>query len=313
MQWTFSKYRIAYPFMDEWTPAKDASEARRALLPDQIFDTLIEEVLPAFKAARISERARPALQEVEGRKNRIVISSPPGSVPETIAQVFAVLRRLDDGVADSFARAAGRGWIDFTAASAPGLAEGSCDPTDKRHDGRPATITLKCDGTINDPIYLAHEAGHFADNAASPKFDYNTTCTHKLGRCRQEVQAFFTQHAFYDPALHPEWPPERKSALRQHLLAESHISMRNLANDLHLLEIAQGMSEEQRHSKAGFTKYEAAYTALHAEYYRPAFFIAAGLYELFKEMPVEQKKDFLNIFYRTGDGGAEMGDILNAA
>ncbi len=308
MDLTYSKYGINYAFLDD--PESRADYPSDVVyIPDAFFDALIGEVLPAFESGRLAERVAPHLHMVEGRKNRIIIPGPSFTWEESKKNVTAMLETLDPEIASLLETLTANGWIDLSAATAPGLCEGVCDPTDRRSDGRPSTIRFTYDGTINDPVYLSHELGHFANDAASPGFDWESASLNRTAACLRETQAFFLQHAFYDS----DCVPALQGALRQHCQAEAFQCLGNLRQDLAVLEKTRALSDEERHSHEGFEQQEDAFRRLHNNVHRPAFFIAAGLYERFRKMETTQKKNFLDLLYRSGNGGPAMENVLRAA
>ena len=310
IEFAYDKYIVPYPHLDG---ADSAEVKRQQFLPDEIIDALasIRPQLDAFETAYQDRVAQGApelsrtLPNVDGQlwRCRVYVPEPHMTRAETLTLVSDTLLELDPMMNTRLQDAVDNGWIDESQAHAPGFSRGRCGhKTWSGHDdGRIATMFMTWDGTINDPVYLAHESGHYCAYVARDSDTENYHFSSWTAPVVSEVQAFFFQHAFYDADLHSRRSDVMHIAIDLHRQGEMlNISART-NKALGTIEASKATALED-HAK-GMDWYEALESnhSLHTDCHSPGNFIGAGLYERSKRMNSTERQNLLSVLYPTFD------------
>lgn len=148
-------------------------------------------------------------------------------------------------------------------------------------------IRFRCDGSLSDPVYMAHESGHLmalgGDHAA---------------RNIVELQAFFVQEAAYDFLIQKGEPLARQA--RIHRLEEYTGLTARINRAMRILEtVADNPNDEQDHDV----------WYMHGHPF--AALVTISIYENFLKMTSAQKAAALEVLY---EGGAQTTyhDILGS-
>jgi hypothetical protein len=304
MKFTFNKYGIPYPFLDDPANVLNSLKAADIFIPDQLLGVMEETVRPliapyeqAYEHLIAANNTPPFIHNVANR-DRIIIFDPRLSWDESAGLARETVYRLDPAMGQKFDEAVRNGWVESQPADEPGLSEGSCwrieDDKDPKRDGRGASIRFTHDGTINDPVYLTHEAGHYIANQATRGSTWGAQP--RILRITMEIQGFFFQHAFYDPTLHPDRSPELARAVALHKTAEALLVVRDMEREFAAMDQSRQVRGDDRFSEAGFSQLDGGY-ALHRDDHVPAYFVAAGLWERYKGMTAKQQRHFLSALY----------------
>ena len=302
IEFTYDKYIVPYADKD---PASIQAPRSKEFVPDQIIEGLasLRRRLTAFEAAykrRVAGGQPEALKELydpinKFTKERVFIPDPNVRWEGSIAMVGLTMHRLQPGIGGEFDAMIERSWIEVAKASAPGLSGGSCCSAEwsGHKDGRLATIYMTQDNTINDSVYLAHEGGHYTAVHRRGRREWlpyeSWPRTHKL---TAEVQAFFFQHAYYDPALNVDRAAPIAKAIDLHRQGEMLGMVRTCSSGLQDLEDIGLLGTELRVKDVSDTS-----GWIHRYPHGAANFIAAGLYERSKRMAKDEKAEFLSILY----------------
>ncbi len=167
-------------------------------VPDEIF----EPVLDALK-----ETASQTLKHAEtiNQANRRIVTEQKWGWPETLNFVADCWMDVDPAYSAKIKGAFDNDCLRI-ADVMPGRGGGRC-PGDY--------IEFERDGTLNDPVYMAHETGHLmAILMALGKED-----PHPQSNIA-EIQAFFMQEKSYDHLIKQADTPEEGRAIRLHRLAD---------------------------------------------------------------------------------------------
>ena len=147
-------------------------------------------------------------------------------------------------------------------------------------------INFHFEGTLDDPIYLAHETGHLvADHQGSASKNV------------AELQAYFLQEVAYDLMLTKH--PELSNAVRIHRLQEYAV----LGRQLYMADqLAQKTRPDNRDEDGTvFTAHRHAFACV----------MSLKIYKVFKGMSTQQKERALGVLFDSGSG-ASLEDILGA-
>jgi hypothetical protein len=277
-------------------------------LPDQLIEALVS-LRPRLDAYAekhkelVAKGAPEILRELPDedgtpRKDRVYIPEPRLAHHETLALVSDILGRFYPAAAEHLQTAVDRSWIEVKTAHAPGFAKGRCIDKDgsKHTDGRPATIFMTYDGTVNDPVYLIHEAGHYNARALRGTHPVQQDVWTVMSNVVSEAQAFFFQYAFYDLAVDLNGKAELRASIALHQQAEMLVITRILTTDLIGIANRYDVSPSERHTEQGRKRMEDS-AWLHWNPHAPGAFIAAALYSRFKGMSEGEKNETLSVFY----------------
>ena len=307
MQFTYNdaRYFIPYPYLDNLETVAPNRRPEATFLPDQILRAVEKNIKPAiepywraYHADVAAGKISAFMQTVEKRQNRIVITEPPISWQQALVMTSETLYRVNPVLGERFDQAAKQGWITAKPAAAAGLTIGSCDQRTTQHPmpkGRPATIIFEYDGTVNDPVYLAHEAGHFAADAANyGSAGGKGTLTQCLTK---EVQAFFLQHAFYDPDLHPARSAELVRAVAQQKRGETLAVLSWYEMEFQAMEKSRLVRGDDRLpvDGAGFKQLDRGYS-LHNDVHGPGFLSAWACVRVTRKCRPARKSSFCLCF-----------------
>lgn len=117
----------------------------------------------------------------------------------------------------------------------PGEAGGCCKLVDQgKNKPALAVIAYRYDGTISDPVYIAHELGHLF--AA----DFSQETGRIFRKHMAEVQAFFMQHVLYDYLVKHE-NEDIRAAATKHYTGE-------ITRNLYNMPVALGALEVEHHA-----------------------------------------------------------------
>lgn len=131
-----------------------------------------------------------------------------------------------------------------------GNASGCCYPANTPDNNNPfAVIHYEYDGTINDPVYIAHELGHLLadDGINAAGFSCYDSRSHMA-----EVQAFFVQCVLYDDLINSDDLDLRKACV-QHYIGEMSRNLYDISIGVASFEadhIARGAENEAEVSRS---------------------------------------------------------------
>jgi hypothetical protein len=245
------------------------------LLPDKVIDAVTEACLEADLSQL--DTCRPDSP-----------ATPRAHGVFLVRHAFAIFYRP---LGDALDFALRKGAVMFEEAER-GCAGGYCAQSQGRADS-PAYINMDDDGTLATAVYLAHEAGHFADfvlGSMGQRTEY-------LGASLnvREIQAFVSQMAFYDYMENaPDIPPDMARAAQQHRLYEMGGFAQNRAPETGRILTQQTRAQFEEMHRHG-----------------TASILAAGIYAWTKQAPKEASEKVLRLLY-AGGSGLSLDSLLEA-
>jgi hypothetical protein len=189
-----------------------------ANVPDSVVEALLaaaRSVLPGLLARHLAlEAADPSLPRFGNR--RVLIAKPKVPWGRTHALVTEAFGAFDPRLGDAARRVLADESRFVLSDVAPGGGGGFFNGWVAETKRRPGPIVFARDGTINDPVYLAHELGHLLASDAAlreappdgmPLLQYHLA----------ETQAFFCQMIVYDYLFRHGDPALRRGAVEHYV------------------------------------------------------------------------------------------------
>ncbi|MFN5173682.1 MAG: hypothetical protein ACK5WY_06660 [Holosporaceae bacterium] len=221
---TYKKYSAFYP---EWHQKEDGSwiESKMPMtsammLPDVVLDALREALAPVVPAVFQKNCELDCLANVVPplNKHRILIAEPAISWQQSCDLVVAAFRSFNPDLTKQVAQVMTDASLLRLRQVSAGEAGGYCTAPGYEAEGHLPGITYWYDLTINDPIYLAHELGHFgSDSLIRQAGLLGDSAMMPLSLC--EIPAMVTQHLMYD-YLSRQVDSGLVNAARKHFVGE---------------------------------------------------------------------------------------------
>ncbi|NDE90563.1 MAG: hypothetical protein EB059_05415 [Alphaproteobacteria bacterium] len=161
-------------------------------------------------------------------QHRILISEPQMALNNSYALVIAAFNHFDKTLGERVSQILSDSTRIELTKVVTGEGRGYCDSPNQ--ESKYARLRLSYDGTINDPVYLAHELGHLLTCDFAQEAGYENRGTRMPGHTA-ELPAMFSQIILYDYLMHGQSDPILQNVAQQHFVGE-------MTRDLYRQQIA---------------------------------------------------------------------------